>query len=39
MTTDQIRYRPGQMEKYITTKSFELGNSGQKVLDGMEDPV
>jgi hypothetical protein len=36
MTTDQIRYRPGQMEKYITTKSFELGNSGQKVLDGME---
>lgn len=36
MTTDQIRYRPGQLEKYITTKSFELGNSGQKVLDGME---
>ena len=36
MTTDQIRYRPGQMEKYITTKSFELGNTGQKVLDGME---
>ncbi len=36
MPTDQIRFRPGQMERYITTKSFELGNSGQKVLDGME---
>lgn len=36
MTIDQIRFRPGQMDKYITTKSFELGTSGQKVLDGME---
>jgi hypothetical protein len=36
MTIDQIRFTPGKMERYITTKSFELGNTGQRVLDGME---
>jgi hypothetical protein len=36
MSIDQIRFVPGKMDRYITTKSFELGASGQRVLDGME---
>lgn len=36
MTTDQIRFTPGKPDRYISTKSFQLGNTGQSVLDGME---
>lgn len=36
MMTDQIRYRPGQMLAFISTRSFALGNTGLSIQDGME---
>jgi len=36
MTPNQIRFTPGRLDRYISTKSFQLGNTGQSVLDGME---
>jgi hypothetical protein len=36
MTNDQIRFIPGQMVKYISTRSFQLGSTPHSVMDGME---
>lgn len=36
MTTNQIRFVPGKFDRYISTRSFQLGATGQGVLDGME---
>lgn len=32
----QIKFVPGKPERYISTKSFQLGGTGQSVMDGME---
>ena len=36
MATEQIKFRPGQMDRFISTKSFTLGGTNYSVYDGME---
>lgn len=36
MTLDPIKFRPGTMVKFFSTKSFALGSTGYNVTDGME---
>lgn len=36
MTSDQIRYTPGQMVRYISTRGFQLGSTPYNVMEGME---
>lgn len=36
MQMDPIRFRPGQMITFISTKSFALGSTGYNIADGME---
>lgn len=36
MALDQIKFRPGTMIKFFSTKSFALGSTGYNVTDGME---
>lgn len=33
---DQIKFRPGQMVQFLSTKSFALGNTGYTIAEGME---
>lgn len=33
---DQIKFRPGQMIAFLSTKSFALGNTGYTIAEGME---
>jgi len=36
MMTDQIKFRPGQMVAFISTRGFALGNTNLSISEGME---
>jgi hypothetical protein len=36
MTTNQIRYISGKPDRYISTRTFQLGDTGQSMWEGMD---